>query len=218
MNNRSSPAPRRRTSPWLELSKNPLLILLLGTALGAIVVPQIEQRIARSRQRQELRTQTAIAIIKSNNDTNFSLNSILTAFEERFKDDSTLVSWNENLPSFRSKVYGLHEGFNQMAWRWCPETVKGAYLLRLMDNQSFRQSQNLCAEYDASLVRTMKPIDVAWDLLFQRRQSVATRDERDDLRRKLQRARSALRQSSMEREEKVSLLVHLLMGKDGSSL
>jgi hypothetical protein len=215
MNEESPRAPRGTPSPWLELSKNPLLILLLGTALGSIIVPQLDQHIARSRQLQSLRTQKAISIIKSDNDTDAALTAIQTLFENRGKDDSTILTWKENLPSFRSRLYSLHEDFDHVAWRWCPENVKEAYLLGLIDGASFDRGRTICSRYESSLRWEADERDLAWKLLLTARQSPVTSDEVDGLRVAVARASAALTQSRKDREAMVSELVHIVLGQDG---
>jgi len=203
------------SSGWLELSKNPLLLLLLGTLLGSIVVPRIDQQIARVRRSQELRTQKAIAIIKASNDTEVLLNEIMTAFENRFKDDISLHAWNEEQPSFKAKVYSLHEEFNRIAWRWCPEAVEEAHLLTLIDRGDYLLAKQICASYSESLAKANRTRDVAWQALFEEQEFPFNQTRREELRRAIGAARASLVRAEDEHRRQMETLVQIFLGNNG---
>src|SRR6476661_6537513 len=69
-----------RASTLLEVSKHPLVILLVGTLLSSVFIPDINRRATRARELEERRAERALTAVKTNSEVDRLLNLLLTDF------------------------------------------------------------------------------------------------------------------------------------------
>lgn len=158
-----APQPAGGASRTWEISKHPLVLLTVATLLGSVLVPYVNARIDRERQRRELKTQRAIAILQSAFNVDRRLNLILTEFANFDKDRVTAgATTSASKEALRSRVYTLYEDFNRDAWWWHWQVLEEAKILGLVDDLSRAQLDQAVSRYHDALVASTAELDPVW--------------------------------------------------------
>ena len=196
-----------KNSTLLEISKHPLLILLIGTLLGSVLIPEINRRSTRARELEELRAKRVLAAVEANSEVDRHLNLVLTSFESFWKDtaEGTLDS---RRPELRTKVYGLYEEFDRSAWWWFDQAWQEATILGLLEKEDAKKERaKISSEYKESLLASVKAIDPVWHMSL--RQSPPPSQE--EAAKALDVARQQLWESRTKRLQALARFTNLLM-------
>src|SRR5438270_10956344 len=136
-----------RTSVLLEASKHPLVILLVGTLLGSVFIPEINSRATRAREFEELRAERALAAVKTNSEVDRLLNLLLTDFAY-FWNDTKDGEFESRRPELRAKIYETHKEFDRFAWWWFDQAWQEAAILGLIEKETVEKEEGAAyAEY-----------------------------------------------------------------------
>lgn len=144
----------------VRTSRHPLVVLVIGTILGSILIPLINDRAARERKLEDLRAQRALAAIEASNDVDRKLSLLLTTFESFWKDTDEPTQTTRS--ELRTRIYDLYGQFDLVAWWWFDESWQGARMVGLLDSHDSQEAERLSAAYSASLMESTRAISAVW--------------------------------------------------------
>lgn len=182
--------------------KHPLALLLIGTLIGSLLIPNINEQSNERRLRHEERLKIAISIIEQSHETDRRMSNLMN-FLNLFHNDHKVKGMQ--LPSLESDQYKAREKFNDMflafngqAWFWhwnvrsestlsalaTPEEEKKiSVLAREYSNALSEETAALTPLWKAFLKENFNPFDPKYDLLSQ--QAIAkqkkARDHRNEV-------------------------------------
>ena len=151
-------------STALETTKHPLVVLAVATALGSVLIPYVNSRIALENRQRELRVSQALQALRSSSETDRRLNLVLTEFANFVKDES--ASGSAARSALRERVYRLYAEFNRDAWWWHWQLLQETQVLHLVDDDAARIMRAAIEEYAANLKESTQALDPLWGRLI----------------------------------------------------
>ncbi|MEO8595614.1 MAG: hypothetical protein ABI759_20010 [Candidatus Solibacter sp.] len=205
---KSQEPPAARAST-LDSLKHPILILLIGSAMSAFVVPWLSARINDRRLLEEARLQQCRNILASGSETDRKLNTLLVTMEMFVKDNASLPAIPEQERAhMRTELSQLYRDFDSQAWWWFSRLSTENKLLRIDYN-----SQALSAitqRYQDNVIAATNAIDKLWTLCV--RKTVKPSDP--ILRDTATASRTELSRLQLERQSLIGQLVYLFAPKE----
>jgi hypothetical protein len=160
-----------------EWTKHPIMVLLLGTLVGSIVIPRLNERATREAQLRELRTNLAQEAVTKSAEIDSSLNALVTTFGTYVKD-SLHRGKSGDRAELRRQVYTLYREFERDAWWWHWRVLAKAKVLRLATPEQLRRIDTACWRYQENLKRVASEVDRLWyPLITAKKQSAPLFDE-----------------------------------------
>jgi hypothetical protein len=154
-------------SPILELSKHPLVVLLVGAVVGSIVVPRVNARIERTRQVHALKAQRGTDVLKFGFDIERRFNAVTTAFQSFYKDEVlTGIANDDSRQLLRTRVHQAYQEFDRDAWWWHWETLDEARILGLIDAVQLGKLELAVKHYQEALLASTAALDPYWEELL----------------------------------------------------
>jgi hypothetical protein len=143
---------------------HPITILLLGTALSAIVVPFITSDFTDHKLHQEAKLTEAKTILSQNTLVDKQLNTIQTTFESFVKDAQAGGDYREIQRELLKDIHEQYKQFDENAWWWYGDLLMQAKLLKF-PIIAIDEIKALIEQYRADLVESTRAIDPEWDRL-----------------------------------------------------
>jgi hypothetical protein len=153
-----------------EAVKHPLFVLLVGTLLGSIAIPQVNRSIEADRRLATTRVEYAQKALQSARDVDRKLNVISTLLDNFRKDQvnpQTLT--NESISQLRTQLYKLYEDFDREAWWWHWQALEDSDLLGLLTADTRQDFADAAEAYQRNLVAATQALDPLWRLTVDRR-------------------------------------------------
>ena len=157
-----TPAPQ--SADFFETTKHPLIVLVVATALGSVLIPYVNLRLARENRQRELRVSQGLQALRLSSETDLRLNLVLTEFANFVKDESNPDSAARS--ALRERVYRLYAEFNRDAWWWHWRLLTEVQVLHLVNGDAARIMSAAINEYAANLKESTQALDPLWGSLM----------------------------------------------------
>jgi len=148
-----------------QILGHPLVLLVVGTALGSVIIPGLTTRAASSKLRQETQQQTALEVLQNGFDVDRDFNAVRThieAFIERQRQaHDALASAKADV---QAKFDDLYQEFNKLAWWWTSQEYNKAQVLGLLSAGQLRDFESLKECYRMNLVVSTGEVSAVRDL------------------------------------------------------
>jgi hypothetical protein len=150
--------------PLLELSKHPLTVLLLTTAIGSFVVPHINRGIARETKQQDLRVEQIRRAINTSAQVDRNLNAVTTSFFNFLRDEGQLTGGAASAAraALRSRVYQQYGEFERDAWWWHWQFLGDVSVLKITSREGEQRISEACSSYQERLLQSTAELDRLW--------------------------------------------------------
>ena len=166
-----------------EISKHPLVLLLVGTLLGSLIIPQLREREANERELADLRSQKAFAAFSANQGVDADLNGMTTGFENLLKARVQTLDSPRDL-DLQRQIDTHHAAFNRDAWWWFPQLITEAEIFGILEPNSASEARSLAKRYDANLIATSTALEPFW-FLMESKPALSPPDKLDHLLRQI---------------------------------
>ena len=202
-----------RASTLLEVSKHPLVILLIGTLLSSIFIPDINRRATRARELEERRAERALAAVKTNSEVDRLLNLLLTDFAS-FWNDTEEGKFESRRAELRPKIYETYKEFDRFAWWWFDQAWQEAVILGLIEKETIEKEEDAAySEYKDSLLASSSAINRIWDLSLRQ----TPPPSREEAKKELERARQQIWDARKNRLDALEKFTALLLQRGSKS-
>lgn len=153
--------------PFLKRMQQPLSLLILGTVLGSVIVPYLNDLSNRKKVRHEERVKMALSIVEQSHETDrrlYNLMEYLVLFRKDHKDSSASgVSLKKEQYSARKAFDEMYLSFNAQAWWWHWNVKSESRLSAIATQQEAETISRLAREYSDALQQSTAAISKAWD-------------------------------------------------------
>jgi hypothetical protein len=146
--------------------QQPLSVLLIGTILGSVLIPVLNDTANRRRLRHEERIKIALMIIEQSHETDrrlYNLMNYLVLFRKDHNDAS------EPQPSLKKEQYNARKAFNEMylsytaqAWWWHWNVKSESSLSAVATAEESTRVGQLATEYSDALEQCNQAVSKLW--------------------------------------------------------
>jgi hypothetical protein len=197
----------------LKQLQQPLGLLILGTLLGSLLVPYLNDLSNRRKVRHEERIKMALSIVEQNDDTDrrlFNLMEYLVLFRKDHTDPSETPAELKLQQTAAKKTFNdLYLSFNGQAWWWYWGISSESSLSALATNAESQRIAQLAHEYGSSLSECTDPIAKVWDRFL--KHPFNPKDPEND--QVISQAREALKNARTRRNQAAIQMAQLLAGE-----
>jgi hypothetical protein len=152
---------------FLEALQNPLALLLIGTILGSVLIPKLNDISNRNKLRHEERIKLALMIVEQSHETDRRLSSLmdyLVLFRKDHTDGSeTKSQLKKEQWDARKSFNEMYISFNSQAWWWHWNVKSESSLSALATPEETQTIAKLDREYSDSLLQCTDAVTQLWD-------------------------------------------------------
>jgi len=189
--------------------RHPFFLLLMGTVISSVIIPNISSRSNRVQLIQTARVNVANEIINRNLEVNRLLNSLQTTLEIFHKDNSgpaaRLLDFKSEQKSMRIKMNELYLDFDKHSWFWYGKIYHEAHNLALSESELSRIKEAF-SFYERNLVKSTEEISNFWNTCLREEYNPAD----STINSVMQNSRKNLDQLSQKREELIHEITRIL--------
>lgn len=204
------PQAEEKQNALLKQLQQPLSLLILGTLLGSLLVPHLNDLSNRRKVRHEERIKMALSIVEQNEETDrrlFNLMEYLVLFRKDHNDPSETRAELKLQQTAAKKAFNeMYLSFNGQAWWWYWGIRSESNLSALATKAESEKIGQLAQVYGSSLSECTDPIAKVWDR-FLKHPYNPTDPENDHL---MGQAREALQKARTQRNETAIQMAQLL--------
>ncbi len=168
------PDSRRSVAAGLQ---QPLSVLLIGTLLGSVLFPFLNDRSNRNKLQHEERIKIAMMIVEQSHETDRRLSNLMN-YLVLFRKDHNDGSEHES--SLKKEQYNARKVFNEMylsyaaqAWWWHWNVKSESSLSALATPEESKRVGQLATEYSQALEQGSQAVATLWDPFLKRRYNPA---------------------------------------------
>lgn len=195
---------------FLKQLQQPLSLLVLGTVLGSLLVPYLNDVSNRRKVRHEERIKMALSIVEQNQETDqrlFNLMEYLVLFRKDHNDPlETRADLKLQQIAAKKAFNEMYLSFNGQAWWWYWSIRSKSSLSALATKEESQKIGQFAQEYGAALSECTDPIAKVWDRLL--KHPYKPRDPEND--RLITQAREALKKARTRRDQAAIQMAQLL--------
>jgi hypothetical protein len=154
----------------LELSQQPISLLLMGTLLGSLLIPYSNDRSNRHKLKHEERVKVAILIIEQSHETDRRLSNLID-FLVLFRKDHNAFSkvpgyFEKEQYNGRKSFNDMYLSFNSQAWWWHWNVKSESSLSALATPDESKRMSELARQYSEALGECVGAVTSLWDPLL----------------------------------------------------
>jgi hypothetical protein len=203
-----SPTVSERSVKAIKCLKHPMVVLIVGTALGSVVIPYLNARIDNQRRLAELKSQRAALVLQSAGEVDRLLNLLLTEFGTFRKDQ---IATNSATPAakeaLRTRVYDVYREFDRRAWWWHWQTLEEAPVLNLVTDEGFAKLDAGVRCYHQALLASAGALDPLWSEFIRKKSNTYSTNAKE----MVEEAALTLRKQTNQRRGCVRQMVRALL-------
>ena len=181
--------------------RHPLTILIIGTALSAILIPSFSSRLDHQRLIDEARLKKATEILADNAETERNLNRLFTTLGIFQKDSSgpaaRFVGLEKAQKELRTLMVERYLEFDRQAWWWPAQMHVEAKILEIASQEELNRLEQISKQYNDNLLASTAAIDKLWDAFL--RDKYNPKDPKNE--ELLKKTQEALTQLNQERSK-----------------
>ena len=152
--------PRQKAS---EISRHPLVLLIVGTLIGSILIPGINNRMDRDRRLREIRETRGMAALDAGLQTERSFNLVRTEFESFYKDLAAKKTSAQADQALADRLHKAYQEFDRDAWWWANQARDEMRMLGLLSADRVAILDHAVEDYNKAVLESAQALDPYWD-------------------------------------------------------
>jgi hypothetical protein len=152
---------------FFHLLQQPLGTLLVGTILGSLLIPQINDLTNRRKSRHDERLKMAVTIIEQSHESDRNLQRMidyLALFRKDHNDPSASKEFLKGEQYTARKAFNeMYMSFNGQAWFWLGNVKSEANLSGLATSVESQRVSEASNEYANALAQAAQAVTTLWD-------------------------------------------------------
>jgi hypothetical protein len=162
-------AKRQQQAILSDSLRHPLVLLLVGSLLTALVIPYINARSNRANLIREARLKKAIEIINRSSEFNSQLNSLGTALGvfhfDNVRAKTPLPECREAQKTLNMDMNARYLEFEKRSWWWYGDLLQEAVVLELASPTDLQRLGTDVNEYGANVGQSVGTLSDLWHAL-----------------------------------------------------
>lgn len=149
-----------------KIVQQPLGVLLIGTLLGSLLIPQLNDISNRRKLRHEERVKVALMIIEQSHETDrrlYNLMDYLVLFRKDHDDPAMSAAFlKEEQRTARKTFNDMYLAFNAQAWWWHWNVKSESSLSAIATTAESKEIGELAQQYSEALGECTKAVSTLW--------------------------------------------------------